>query len=167
MFDSWFLLHNIYPVYTCFPTHLWDKQPRIASKIYSISLNLTLIQRFQTQSWIPKFFAKKYYMFECEIGCIILNPARFGQLLEAWFFYGSLETIVLLCSAYVLLPSWSPRFDYGGEDFQRLRFRRTWHHVFWISSQDAWRLWNRLPVNWRIKRRISWLEDVWKCLNEG
>lgn len=65
-----------------------------------------------------------------------LKSQTFGQLFEAWFFYGSLETIVLLCSAYALLPSWSPRFDYDGEDFQRLRFRRTWRHVFWISSQE-------------------------------
>eukprot|EP00434_Breviolum_minutum_P042345 symbB.v1.2.037686.t1/scaffold5634.1/size25136/2 len=65
-----------------------------------------------------------------------LKSAAFGQLFEAWFLYGSLAWIVTLCSAYALLPSWSPRFHYDGEAFQRLRFKRSWKDVFWISSQD-------------------------------
>ena len=63
---------------------------------------------------------------------------RFGQLFEAWFLYGSLAWIVTLCSAYALLPSWAPRFNYDGEAFQRLRFKRSWKDVFWSSSQDTW-----------------------------
>ena len=55
---------------------------------------------------------------------------------QAWFFYGSTSFLVTLCSAWALLPDWSPSFDYTSPDFKALRFHRTWRHVFCVSSQD-------------------------------
>ena len=88
-----------------------------------------------TGKWIPDFWLPSNSYRKAGTP----KNRRFGQLFEAWFLYGSLAWIVTLCSAYALLPSWSPRFHYDGEAFQRLRFKRSWKDVFWISSQDAWR----------------------------
>lgn len=55
---------------------------------------------------------------------------------QAWFFYGSASFLVTLCSAWALLPDWSPSFDYTNPDFKAFRFHRTWRHVFCIGSQD-------------------------------
>ncbi|CAJ1372053.1 unnamed protein product [Effrenium voratum] len=63
-----------------------------------------------------------------------LRTRAFVDLLQAFLYYGADSTLVTIASAYALLPSWHPRFDYHTDAFQHLRFRRTWYDVFCSSS---------------------------------
>ncbi|CAK9027135.1 unnamed protein product [Durusdinium trenchii] len=107
-----------------------------------------------------------------------LKSGTFQQLLQAWLFYGSVAFVLTLVSAYALLPGWSPRFNYQSNDFQRLRFKRTWRHVFWSSSESFARdleeaillagcgSWKRLRNFLEDPTEAQWVLDVCKILDD-
>eukprot|EP00438_Fugacium_kawagutii_P024920 Skav220096 [mRNA] locus=scaffold1991:68070:72579:+ [translate_table: standard] len=117
---------------------LWNHGSDICSgKYLATKWNFERTRLFQCLAVLLLLIVVVTFIVTAIVSGTTLKTEEFSQLLQAWFLYGSLAWIVTLFSAYALLPSWSPRFDYGNEDFQRLRFRRTWRHVFWVSSQDA------------------------------
>ena len=51
-------------------------------------------------------------------------PHSTGYPFQAFLYYGADSTLVTIASAYALLPSWHPRFDYHTDAFQHLRVLR-------------------------------------------